>query len=61
MVSGVGLDAGLARLATTLLPVVFPDGRPVGRHRVLAWVDGAAVAAVVIAVAAASWHLRGRR
>jgi hypothetical protein len=46
-------------LATTLLPVVFPDGRPVGRHRVLAWIDGAAVAAVVIAVAAASWHLRG--
>jgi hypothetical protein len=46
-------------LATTLLPVVFPDGRPVGRHRVLAWVDGVAVAAVVIAVAAASWHLRG--
>ena len=46
-------------LATTLLPVVFPDGRPVGRHRVLAWVDGLAVAAVVIAVAAASWHLRG--
>ena len=39
--------------------MVFPDGRPVGRHRVLAWVDGAAVAAVVIAVAAASWHLRG--
>ena len=46
-------------LATTLLPVVFPDGRPVGRHRVLAWVDGVAVAGVVIAVAAASWHLRG--
>jgi hypothetical protein len=46
-------------LATTLLPVVFPDGRPVGRHRVLAWIDGAAVAAVVIAVAVASWHLRG--
>jgi hypothetical protein len=46
-------------LATTLLPVVFPDGRPVGRHRVLAWVDGVAVAGVGIAVAAASWHLRG--
>jgi hypothetical protein len=46
-------------LATTLLPVVFPDGRPVGRHRVLAWVDGAAVAAVVIAIAAASWPVRG--
>ncbi len=46
-------------LATTLLPVVFPDGRPEGRHRVLAWVDGVAVAGVVIAVAAASWHLRG--
>jgi hypothetical protein len=46
-------------LATTLLPVVFPDGRPVGHHRVLAWVDGVAVAAVVIAIAAVSWHLRG--
>jgi hypothetical protein len=27
-------------LATTLLPVLLPDGRPVGRHRLLAWVDG---------------------
>jgi hypothetical protein len=46
-------------LATTLLPVLLPDGRPVGRHRLIAWVDGLAVAAVVVAVAAASWHLRG--
>ena len=46
-------------LATTLLPVVFPEGRPSGRHRVLAWVDATSVAAVTIAIAAASWHLRG--
>ena len=46
-------------LATTLLPVLLPDGRPVGRHRLLAWVDGLAVAAVVTAIAAASWHVRG--
>jgi hypothetical protein len=46
-------------LATTLLPVVFPEGRPAGRHRVLAWADAASVAAVTIAIAAASWHLRG--
>jgi len=46
-------------LATTLLPAVFPEGRPTGRNRVLAWVDAASVAAVTIAIAAASWHLRG--
>jgi len=47
-------------LATTLLPVVFPDGRPSGRHRVLAWVDAIGVTVTVIAIAIASWHLRGR-
>ena len=46
-------------LATTLLPVLFPDGRPTGRHRVLAWVDGIGVTATVVAIAVASWHLRG--
>ena len=46
-------------LATTLLPAVFPEGRPTGRNRVLAWVDAASVAAVTIAIAAVSWHLRG--
>jgi hypothetical protein len=46
-------------LATTLLPAVFPEGRPRGRVRLLAWVAGATVAAVTIAIAAVSWHLRG--
>jgi hypothetical protein len=46
-------------LATTLLPVMFPDGRPLGRHRLLAWVDAIVVTASVIAIAAVSWHLRG--
>jgi hypothetical protein len=46
-------------LATTLLPVLFPDGRPSGRHRLLAWVDGIGVTVTVVALAAASWHLRG--
>jgi hypothetical protein len=30
-------------LVTTLLRVVFPDGRPTGRLRLLAWLDGIAV------------------
>jgi hypothetical protein len=47
-------------LATTLLPVVFPDGRPAGRHRVLAWVDAIGVTVTVVAIAIASWHIRGR-
>jgi phage tail protein X len=46
-------------LATTLLLVVFPDGRPRGRRLVLAWVDGIGVAAVTAAFAAVSWPLRG--
>ena len=46
-------------LATTLLPAVFPDGRPTGRVRLLARVDAIAVAMMTLAVAAASWHLRG--
>ena len=48
-------------LATTLLPVLFPEGRPDGRRRVLAWVDGVAVAVVTGAVAAVAWHSRGPR
>jgi hypothetical protein len=46
-------------LATTLLPALFPEGRPRGRERILVWVDSLAVAGVTIAVAAVSWHLRG--
>jgi hypothetical protein len=46
-------------LATTLLPVVFPDGQPVGRRRLLAWIDTWVVVALAIGIAAASWHLRG--
>ena len=46
-------------LATTLLVAVFPDGHAYGRQRLLAWADGIAVALVTLAVAAASWHLRG--
>jgi hypothetical protein len=46
-------------LATTLLPVLFPDGRPRGRRRALARVDAIAVAALTLALAAFSWRLRG--
>ena len=46
-------------LATTLLPVLFPDGRPVGRRRLLAWIDVIAVALAAGAIAAVAWHLRG--
>ena len=46
-------------LATSLLPVVLPDGRPRGRRLALAWVDGISVAAVTVAIAAVSWPLRG--
>jgi hypothetical protein len=46
-------------LATTLLPAVFPEGRPRGPLRLLAWADGLTVAALTLAIAAASWHLRG--
>jgi hypothetical protein len=46
-------------LVTTLLPTIFPDGRPTGRRRRLAWVDAVGVAAVTIALAAVSWQLRG--
>lgn len=46
-------------LATTLLPTVFPEGRPRGRLRLLAWADGLTVASLTLAIAAASWHLRG--
>jgi hypothetical protein len=48
-------------LATTLLPVLFPDGRPTGRRRLLAWIDLFAVALFAGAVAAAAWQWRGPR
>jgi hypothetical protein len=46
-------------LVTTLLPTIFPDGRPTGRRRRLAWVDAVGVAVVTIAIAAVNWPLRG--
>jgi hypothetical protein len=46
-------------LVTTLLPVMFPDGRPTGQLRLLAWIDGIAVAAFTGVLAAYAWHLRG--
>ena len=46
-------------LATSLLPVVLPDGRPRGRRLALAWVDGISVAMMTVAIAAVSWSLRG--
>jgi hypothetical protein len=46
-------------LVTTLLPTIFPDGRPTGRRRRLAWVDAVGVAAVTVAFAAVSWQQRG--
>jgi hypothetical protein len=48
-------------LATTLLPVLFPDGRVVGRRRLLAWIDGLAVAVVTGAIAGVAWQFRGPR
>jgi hypothetical protein len=44
---------------TTLLPTLFPDGRPTGRRRWLAWVDAVGVAVVTVAFAAVTWQLRG--
>jgi hypothetical protein len=44
---------------TTLLPTLFPDGRPTGRRRRLAWVDAVGVVAVTVAFAGATWQLRG--
>lgn len=44
---------------TTLLPTLFPDGRPTGRRRRLAWLDAVGVAAVTVAFAAVTWPLRG--
>lgn len=46
-------------LVTTLLPTIFPDGRPTGRRRRLALVDAVGVAAVTVAFAAVSWQQRG--
>lgn len=46
-------------LALTLLLVLLPDGRPAGRRRRLAWVDGLAIAGSTLAFAIASWPLRG--
>jgi hypothetical protein len=48
-------------LATTLLPVLFPEGRPSGGRRMLAWIDAGAVAAVTGTVAAVAWQWRGLR
>jgi hypothetical protein len=45
--------------ATSLLPVLLPDGRPRGWRRRLAWADGIAVAAIVLVTAVLSWPLRG--
>ena len=44
---------------TTLLPTLFPDGRPTGRRRLLAWVNAAGIAAVTVAFAGVTWQLRG--
>ena len=46
-------------LATTLLPVLLPDGRPTGRRRLLARLDIGVVAAFTVALAIVSWPLRG--
>jgi hypothetical protein len=46
-------------LALTLLPTLMPDGRPGRGGRRIAWADGAFTAAAVLAVAVASWPLRG--
>jgi hypothetical protein len=46
-------------LALTLLPTLMPDGRPGRGARRVAWADGAFTAAAVIAIAVASWPLRG--
>ncbi len=46
-------------LVTTLLPTLFPDGRPQGGRRRLAWADGIAVAVLTILIAAFSWHIPG--
>jgi hypothetical protein len=48
-------------LATTLLPVLFPEGSPTGRRRLLARIDAVAVAVVVGAIAAVAWPHRGPR
>jgi hypothetical protein len=44
---------------TTLLPTLFPDGRPTGRRRWLAWVDAVGIASVTVAFAGVTWQLRG--
>ncbi len=46
-------------LALTLLPTLMPDGRPGRGARRVAWADGAFTAAAVLAIAVASWPLRG--
>jgi hypothetical protein len=48
-------------LVTTLLPVLFPDGRLRGRRRLLARIDVVAVALATGAVAAVAWRPRGLR
>jgi hypothetical protein len=47
-------------LTTTLLPALFPDGRPTGRRRRLAFADAVAVAVPTIAFAAITWPHRGK-
>jgi hypothetical protein len=63
LASWIGVWAWLPgwALATTLLPVLFPDGRVVGRRRLLAWIDSLAVAVITGAIAGIAWQFRGPR
>ncbi len=45
--------------ATTLLPVLFPDGRLTRRRRLLARIDVAAIIVLVVVSAVVAWPLRG--
>ncbi len=44
--------------ATTLLPTIFPEGRPAGRRRLLAAFDAVVVGGTALALAAVSWPER---
>jgi hypothetical protein len=45
--------------ATSLLPVLLPDGRPRGWRRRLAWADGIGVTLIVLVTAVLGWPIRG--
>jgi hypothetical protein len=45
--------------ATTLLPVLLPDGRPQGRRRLLAWVIVVTIIVITLVNAIFGWPLRG--